>query len=220
MAYGYRRRRYTRRRRRYPRKGNGATDYIKMAKAAYSGVNYLRSIVNVEKKFHNASGVVNPDNVTGIFQCLNLIAQGDGPSSRDGNSLKTMKIFVNLNCSINASAASTALRIVLFVDKEANGLTPTISDIFSAASVTSNYNHNESSRFFTLSDKTMVLTQQASQGRYMKVYRRLGFHIHFDGTAATVANVQDNNIWLFFISDESVNLPQIAYNSQLIYVDN
>lgn len=222
MPY-YRRRNYRRKSyRRYPKKGNGQTDYIKMAKSAYNTGMYLKSLLNVEKKFINFASTINPDSVTGTFNSLSLLAQGTGPSQRVGTSIKPHKLHVNIKMAINSSATHTSIRAILFIDKESNGSTPVIADILGgSATIMSNYNHQEASRFITLKDKTFNLSSQGRNEAYFKIYKQFtNIHIHYDGSTATVTDIQDNAFWLFFVSDEATNTPTVNFEAQFIYIDN
>lgn len=215
----YRRRTY-RRRRPAARRGYGIRDYAAMAASAYSGVKYLKSLVNVEKHPLLTNATVTPDNVTGTFSCLNLVAQGDTNTSRTGNSILMRSVNINIRYSINASASHSTIRTILFWDKEANGSTPIISDILATASALGNYNHDEASRFQVLYDKPLVLSNTGTQELYKRIYKRLQRHTHFDGTTAAVADIVDYSLWLFFVSDEATNVPAINFNSQVLFIDN
>lgn len=218
----YYRRRYYRKRsyRKYPRKGNGSTDYIRMAKAAYTGVKYLKSLVNVEKKFLDNSFVHNPDNVTGVFSLLNALNQGDGPSQRDGNSVKSWKFNVNMKFTINASANHTSIRVIIFIDKECNGSSVTVNDILNASNLLANYNHNESMRFNTLYDRTISLSSTGVQEINLRCFRKIGFHTKYDGPTASLTDMTDNALWIYTISDQPTTTPTVTIRSQYLYLDN
>lgn len=217
MAY---RRRRSYRRRRYPRKSTGGTDYIRMAKMAYSGVRYLKSLVNVEKHPLDVSALVNPVSGTGTFTLLNGIAQGDSNNQRQGNSILLRSININLLITMHDQAEHTMVRCILFFDKEANGATPLITDLLAGTGSLQNYNHNESSRFYVLSDFRISLSTTGVKETTRRIYRRLQRHTHYDSSTGNASDIVDYSLWLLCLSDEGTNTPTVSINSQLLFIDN
>lgn len=218
------RRNYRRRggyRRRYPRKGNGATDYIKMAKAAYSGVKYLRGLVNVEKHALYTSLSGTPDSTSGVLQCLNLIAQGDGETDRTGDSVMIKSVHANIKYTMNAAATGTTIRTILFWYKQPQGATPISTFVLQGVSQMSCYNHDNAGLYTVLYDSTTVLNITGNQ-EICKSFTRKFYNIHetFDGVNANIGDIQTNALWILFISDEATNTPTITGRAEILYVDN
>lgn len=223
MPYRYSRyRRQNRRRyRRYPRTGTGMTDIIKTAKAAYNGVKYLKSIVNVEKHaLYTNNTATNVPN-TGVLECLNLIAQGDLEINRQGDSIMMKKIHINVKLTINSSASNSTVRTILFLYKQPQGATPTITFILNAAAHLACWNHDNVGLYQILYDKSKSLSITGTQELTFSIDRSFyQLHETFDGTAASVADIQTNAMWIAFIADESVNEPVFAYRAELFFIDN
>lgn len=213
----YRRRGY---RRRYPRRGSGAVDWMRMAKSAYTGVRYLKSLVNVEKHALDTNYSITPDSVTGNFNCLNLIAQGDTSDARQGNSVKLHGININIKAALNGGATNTTIRFILFYDLQSNGSTPVGADILSNVTTVGNYNHDNAQRFPILADRRMTICSSGASEKAIRIYRRLNMHEYFDGTTAAIGDVVSNALWLFVISDETTNTPNVLVRSQLMFIDN
>lgn len=221
MAYGYRRRRRGGYRRRYPRKGNGTMDLIKTAKAAYTGVKYLRSLVNVEKQALNTSLNTTVSATAGHLQCLNLIAQGDAEGNRQGDSIMMKQIHCNFKYTINSSATHSTIRTIVFLYKQPQGATPTSDFVLSAQAHLANYNHDNAGLYTVLYDKSVVLNITSVQERIVQMTRKF-YQVHetFDGIGATSTEIQTNALWVLFISDEATNLPSVSMRAQLMYIDN
>ena len=214
----YRRRGY---RRRYPRRGNGSMDLVRTAKLAYSGVKYLRGLVNVEKHAHELTFTATPDSSTGSFQCLNLIAQGDSEGQRTGDKIMMKQIHANMRLSINSAATHSVIRVILFLFKQPQGATPTATFVLAAANHLAPYNHDNAGLYTVLYDKQFPMSISGAQEKVVQFTRKFyTLHEQFDGTGATVADIQTNSLWLFVISDESTNVPSFATRTQLLYVDN
>jgi len=214
----YRRRRnYSRRR--YPRKGNGSTDYIKMAKMAYSGVKYLKSLVNVEKHALNVTASLTPDGATGTMTLLSGIAQGDNDNQRQGNSVKLHQINVNLDFLTDPDAIGTTLRVILFRYNQSQSTSPTAVTVLTSNNFLANYNHDNVRLFSVLYDRTHTVSPDHPE-RFIRIFRKLGSHETFDGTSAAATDIQTGSIWLLMISDEATETPTVYVNSQLLFIDN
>lgn len=213
----YRKRSY---RRSAPRRSYGVSDYANMARQAYNGVKYLKSLVNVEKHPRDVNGSTNPDATTGSFICLNNTTQGDGAGNRQGNSILMKMINVNFKVNMSSSATHTTLRTILFWDKEANGSTPVISNLLSSSGIMGNYNHDEASRFQILADVKLSLSITGNQEVSRRIYRKLMRHTHYNGNVGSEADIVDNALWLFFLSDEATNTPTVLYRAQALFIDN
>lgn len=220
MPY-YSRRHRRRYRKRYPRSGRGNVDWYKMAKTAFTGVKYLKSIVNVEKHPLVTTGSDSPGNTTLSLRCLNLTAQGDDDFSRDGNRILLKSININSHFQQSGLATSTVVRLLLFIDTQSNGTTPVTSDILQSSSIQSNYNHdNVGFRYKILADKTINLSSGTAVQKMIQTYRKLNFHTQYDGTTAVIGNIVDNALWLGYISDQPVNVPGILTDAQMLFIDN
>lgn len=217
----YRRRTYRKRsyRRSYPRTGYGLADYAKMAKQAYNGVKYLKSLVNVEKHPLDINTSINPD-TTGLMTLLNATVQGDAEANRAGNSILLRSVNINMKFTMNTSATNTTIRYILFFDKEANGATPTGANILQNVSPIGNYDHNQASRFEVLYDNRLTLSVNGTSEVVKRIYRRLQRHTHYDGVAGTAADIVDYGLWLYMVSDEGTNTPTVQIRSQLLFIDN
>lgn len=215
---------YSRRRsyrRTYPRSGTGQLDLIKTATAAYNGVQYLRSLVNVEKHALTGTITATPDSSTGSLQCINLIAQGDTESDRQGDSVMLKQVHCNMRLTINSAASNTVVRVILFLYKQPQGATPTITFVLNAGNHLAPYNHDNAGLYTVLYDKQFSLSISGTQ-EVCPQFTRKFYQLHetFDGTGANVADIQTNGLWMAVISDESTNVPNFACRYQVLFIDN
>lgn len=194
---------------------------IKTAKAAYSGVKYLKGLVNVEKHALYTNNTATPDNTVGSLYTLNLIAQGDAEDNRQGDSIMMKKIHINLRYTINASASATSIRTIMFLYKQPQGATPNITFVLQNANVLSCWNHDNVGLYTILYDKTVNLSATGTQ-EVNRMITRSFYQLHetFDGTTAAVADIQTNALWLLFVSDEATNTPTVVWRSELLFIDN
>lgn len=208
------------RRRRYPRRGYttyGAAKYL--ARKAYQGVKYIRSMINVEKHYLD-TGVSSTVTNTGSVTLLSGIAQGDDVNSRQGNSVLAKTLYgrcVLLRDSDNTTLMNS-VRMMIVKDLENIGTAPTVTDILQGATVVSPLNVDHTSRYQVLLDKVYSLSLNGKDGMNLKYYLRVNDHLKYTGANAT--DVYKNAIYLLLISDQSAEYPTTVQNWRLGYYDN
>lgn len=206
-------------RRRRPAKINTWKAAGHLAKKAWAGFKYLKGLVNVEKhKFDTAFST--PYTNTGSVNGLCSIPQGDAEGTRSGNSILAKYVYLNFNCTRNASstAVSDLIRMCVIVDKEqASDTSPNFTQIFESASPLALLNKLFVGRFTILYDKTFNLT---SDTPYAKINQMipLNFHIRFNGSSSV--DYEKNGVYLVTIADSASNLPALVGNVRLAYYDN
>lgn len=168
--------------------------------------------------------------------CLNIIPQSDGQSGRVGRSVTVkavyMKGFVNLASQATAVAATDTMRVIIYLDKQANGAAATAGNILAvlpggAVDFLSFRNLENSARFQILAEKKFDITAMAGPAGVSTGAREISFNlakkcnipITWDSTAATGAltTVRSNNIGVLCINQ--VTSATIEYNCRLRYSD-
>lgn len=216
------RRRYVKRRRTYKKKPWYKRKYsaMEIASKAYSTAKYLRGMINSEKKIadHNNSAVTISGSGTTVT--LSDIAQGDGNSTRDGNSLLCKALYGTIKVIPNASATtSTMVRFAIIQDKQqVADTTPLYNDIFQSADPISYLDRATVGRYTILWQKQCTLNVTDKTARILKFYTRVNNHIRYNGTADT--DIQKNGIWLVCCSDDSTYAPTMNYAIRLTFYDN
>ena len=216
----YRRRNYRR------RNGNSSRPwYLKkynaldLAGKAYSGVKYLKGLVNSEMYDIINTATNSPILNTGSMVPLHQIAQGDGSDARTGNSILARSLFFRLVFKCNSSATVTTVRFMIVRDtQQVADTTPTAATILNSADPLSPLCLTVEGRFSVLKDKLITLNNVDSKSVPMKKFMNLYTHIRFNGAAGT--DIQKNGLYALFISDEATNTPTISYNFKLSYHDN
>ncbi len=171
-----------------------------------------------ELKFHDldvndaaiaAGGTITEDS------CL-TIAQGDGESERLGRKCNVKSVNWRFLISMEdaqVTGAADVVRVILYLDKQANGATAAVTDILEAADFQSFNNLANKSRFRTLMDRTYDIQRAAGQGNgttYQygevfvsdSVYVSCNYPIEYDNSATTgvIATMRSNNIGVLLLS--------------------
>ncbi len=179
---------------------------------------------NQELKFHDVDLDDAAISSTGtVTASINLIGQGTDESSRIGRKLTIRSINWRFKL-IGAVDANTAtppnetVRVMMFLDKQANGATAAVLDILSVADFQSFNNLSNKSRFRTLMDRTYVLNYNAATGADATAewkldsvddtfFKRVNIPIEIIGTgSAAIGDIQSNNIGVLLIARDGTNV--------------
>lgn len=147
-----------------------------------------------------------------VTPSVNLIAQGVTESNRVGRkcSIRSISWRWNLQMKSQAvmSSTSDSVRLIVYIDKQANGATAAVLDILETANFQSFNNLSNSGRFRVLYDKMMNTQQNAAiagpvtneQDLNGTFHKALNLPIEFSGTGGTIDEIRSNNIGLLVIS--------------------
>lgn len=215
MPRRYKRRRRRRRKPWYDRKYTP----MEVAKAALKTATYVKSLVNVEQKLLDTAVDRSVSN-TGHIDHVSAIAQGDGISNREGNSVKATLISMRLSGYIHASATNTQVRYMLVMDNQTvSDSTPAVDDILESVNTRSFLDIARLGRFTILVDGHIPLVASAANGAFYREHNiPLNNHIRFNGTAST--DIQKNGLYFLTLSDQATNTPVVNTQIRLRYVDN
>lgn len=188
---------------------------------------------------HTVSTVVPTGTITD--STLNAMVAGTGESQRVGRCIYVKGVYIKGSIRLGSNAvladSSNRCRIIMYIDKQANGAAATAADILDATgasvSIDSFRNLENASRFRILSDKIVHI--QASVGgngttdaigevlrtfRIAKTFRN-PLKIEFNAVGGgTVADVTSNNIGMLMVTAETSATPiQTLYRARLRYTD-
>lgn len=214
QGYGNRRRRPRYRRPAKPKRYEVAD----MAYNAWKSARFLRGIINSEKK---QIDVIVPTNqsTTATVKHLSAVAQGDTINQRNGRSILAKSIELRLRVALNASAASTVLRYVIFQDLNNTGTSPTAAQIgITTVDALRLLDGVAEKRFKILLDKRLYVGNGTAEQNNYNFFKKLDHHIRYSGTAAT--DEGQNTLWSLTVSNESTNVPALAGSTRIRFYDN
>ncbi len=178
-----------------------------------------RSYKGGELKFHDLDTVDAVVAATGSIDVpsCNLIAQGTTESTRIGRKCTIRKILWKFDCKLPASTSSTAtsdvLQVILYLDKQANGVTAAVLDILETAAVNEFRNLSNSGRFRILMNRHYSLTAPSGggdgttedYGEYVihdEYYKECNIPLEFSGITGAITELRSNNIGILLISKD------------------
>lgn len=180
-----------------------------------------------ELKFHDITySQVNVSSTGHVKDSINEIGQGVTESTRIGRKCNITSIHwrYSLKLSEGAGAATPRdgdiIRIILFVDKQANGATAAVTDILETANYQSFRNLANSGRFMILKDcqhvvNVLTLGQNTSSTVFANsevlkefIYnKKCNIPLEFDNTTGALTELRSNNIGVLLISkNNDINL--------------
>lgn len=199
-----------------------------------------------ETKYFSGQVTLTPDTSTGGAKLFNGLIKGVNRYDRIGNKVDVKSIFMNLAMSGNANPdldgdVGVRIRIMLIIDREADGTEPIASEIF-ADTTAANYHYSAynldyvPSRYKVLKDKSFILQPYqtkpitGTQGpgisgatikywRYRYNFRRM-ITQYGAGNDGTVADIIKNSLYLLCFSDRpTARRPTIGVEWQMRYKD-
>lgn len=192
-------------------------------KYAVKGVNLLKSLVNVEVKRYDSQPTVSNQGTTPTIQLLSGIDTGSDYFQRDGNSILAKYIDFKGNVIMDTTGNTVLVRVILFIDNDNDGQTPTASELLvdatSPGNLLSPINIDYSSRFTILMDKHINLSVNGQQSQYIRKFKKLDYHMRYL-TATGSTGFGKGNIWVFTVSDDNTNQPAVRLYSRVAFIDN
>ncbi len=178
-----------------------------------------------ELKFHDVdlddAVVASAGTVQGTGS-INLIPQGVTEIQRDGRKCTITKIQWRCRVQLPETDAAAdpaqgdTLRMIMFLDKQANGATAATLDFLESTDFQSYKNLANSSRFWTIFDKTVSINyaglasdgagvvSQAKVTRNYSFFKKCVIPLEFDSTTGAITEIRSNNIGVLLISENGV----------------
>ncbi len=146
------------------------------------------------------------------------VAQGTGYNERIGHKI-TIK-SLNVKWSIKLSAATSVtdttdtVRMMILLDKQANGAAPIVTDILISADLLAFNNPNNKNRFKTLMNRVYTLKSSGlgndtaiattEDQLYDEVFLKMNIPIEYSSTTGAITEIRSNNIVLLLISTDGL----------------
>jgi len=156
---------------------------------------------------------------TGTVALLNGVATGTDFTNRIGRKVCWKSIVITGVCeSTNATAAVNLGRVMIIYDSQPNGALPVGTDVLLTASALSPMNLNNRDRFRVIMDKYLTFgIEERGAGtsvadktvNMVHKYKKITYETIFDGTAATIADIQSGSIFILTVGTTAAALGHI-----------
>ncbi len=216
---------------RWHRKGKISRGYTR--RTGYYG-RYGPAQQGEAKFFEHAISQSAMPNAGTVTDSINLVAQGVTETERVGRKCTVrylqIRYLIRLMAATAAADSGSVARIIVFQDKQTNGVTANTTEILEQAHPRSFYNLANSGRFNILLDKLWCLSPQAAAATTTTTFTTmesvkcglLTAHIdvplEFSGTTGAITEVRSNNIGILFMSEDG--RCELIYNARIRFTDN
>ncbi len=155
-----------------------------------------------------------PTNLADVAVDICRIGQNTTEQGRIGRKIviKSIQLRIHLLLNNPTTPVHDIVRIVLLIDKQANGAIPTETNIMATLGNIGSFHQLENQgRFIFLMDEYFTMTTGGGAGNgttnvfadvslYIKRYFKLHLPIEYSGTVGAITEIQSNNIMLMAIS--------------------
>lgn len=159
-----------------------------------------------------------------------LVAQGVQSNQRIGRRILIKSIQLKAVINNQADATINDVRLVLVVDKQANGTSVSYTDVFTSQTVEALPRLDNARRFSILWDKVYCLASNTSNpqadnvAKTIDFYKKVNIEQLYSGTGFTDADIRTGNLYLLAICDtafSAVSLVQANWAGvlRIRYVD-
>lgn len=198
-------------------------------------------MVNGELKFFDTLKALTVVAETGTIldDSVNHIVQGVGEENRVGRKCTIQSVHfrgtVTNQVGTGLGTIKNSVRIIVYLDKQANGATAAVSDILEDVTALNGYNSfrnlANSGRFRVLFDRRKQLiipaVAQTAAGTFSSYVnewswafnKSIVFPVEFSGANGTIDEIRSNNIGVLAICSDSDNPPQVNYTCRLRFSD-
>jgi hypothetical protein len=204
-------------------RGRREPTYSQMFNKVSRDVRWLMSVVNVEDKYVDTSDTALTVTTTPTLTLLCPLSLGTTATSRNGQSIKTVSLYVIASYRRNTSSAQNFSRMTIVFDRQCLAAAPAYTDVFDSADPRARRVVAYSGRFVVVYDRLFAWSSTGS-GPDTLIFEEmipLGRHIKFNtGNNGTVADITENSLYAMHVSTEATNGPALTANYRMTFVDN
>lgn len=195
--------------------------YQRAGVQALRDLNFLRTRINTELHNIDAATLGANSTTTAAFLLLNGCQVGDTVATRTGQSIKMDRTDVRFFINADGTSIQNIIRVMIVLDKDAKGTIFAAGDILTATVPTANLTVGSQMRFVILYDEIFALS--ANGNGCTSVCTKLGTNQHVmynTGNAGTIADINNNSLYLMHFSNQLANPPIISFESRCWFIDN
>lgn len=214
---------YVRRRgsRRYRGKRSTYTRYRKKKYYNRRGRSYgYRNIMkSAERKYTDIVSSVNVSS-TATLTLLNGLFVGDTSTSRDGQTVRFVSLVADFYTEMSNAAFASNVRILIFMDRQANAAAPAVLDVLLTSSANAMMNLDNMYRFKVIKDYKFCLSSTGACCNRRRMFIPLSFNTRYDVSSnGDITDIRTGSLYVLFVSDEPTNTPMCFYSIRLRYYD-
>jgi len=169
-----------------------------------------RSFGRGEWKYIETDAMNLTADTTPVLTLVNGVTMGTSAANRVGQSITMRSLQLRLvNAATPATGTDQIHRLLLVLDRQANGTAPTLPDIlYPGGTLFTMRNLDNRKRFKILWDKTIVLDASGEPGtiRFTKMYLKFRRPVTVDfngGNAGSIGDITSNSLYLCLLGSNA-----------------
>jgi len=188
----------------------------------YKDVNYVKSMLNVEKKYIDTLVNSQDMDTTGAIQLLNGCTQGTSGTTRNGQSIKMCSIEMRGIIALDPdTVVGSICKVAIVLDTQPNAGAPTIANIWSSAFPTALRLIGTGKRFRILYSKCRALSINGNEVLYFKWFKKLKIHTRYNtGNVGDITDITTNSLYLIYSSTDTTDPSLLTVNIRVRFIDN
>lgn len=198
----------------------------KPARALVTRVKKLeKKTSGIESKFFDftlATTPISPNINDRVEPCF-LIVQGDANGERNGDSITITSMYVQMLLTTPTAGDRNMLRMIIVLDKQCNGATPQLAEIFADGSSQDNLvsplNLDNKHRFRLLSDELVEINDQGRSSHIYRKYLKCNIKIRYEASTSAITDLVSNNL-IFYPLGLTAELGDIQGIVRIRYYDS
>ncbi len=192
-----------------------------LTRKRFTGLAYPGITQELKFKDHQRSDAVVPIGGA-ITSSIVLVGQGITESTRIGRKIAVRSMNLRFQISLPSGVDladvpnGDTMRIIVFLDRQANGANAEVLDLLETATYNSNLNLANKGRFYIYRDKFITINRSVAVTdgtntsttplvlREFNMYRKLNVAVEFDGTSGLISELTTNNIAFLYITSQGL----------------
>lgn len=196
-------------------------DYRPTKRARYNRTIYRKPTIT-EYKYATQTKALTEVTSTAAFTLLNGLALGNDYNNRVGRKVNWWSLQLKMLIKGDTGGVPENLRMLVVKDKQPNGAEFGITDLLDAATMYSQKNLNNRSRFTILADRVYnidgVTKLECSDKAFFR-FKGKTQTTYNSGATAVIGSIETNSLYLVLVSDVAANGPDVAFTARFKYVD-
>lgn len=225
-------------RRRYSKKPKNVFKRVRNLEKHVKKIEYDEEVKWTQKANNNVPND-DPIHSTGVLYLLNGTTQGTDANDRIGGMIKCTSVHIKGHIHPVFQGTPTEARLVLFWDRQANGVIPNVQGAFQGAVLDTSsgitpvhapINMANKDRFHILWDRTYKMVNFSDTDNFtvepivIDKYRKLGRKTHYNtvSNVGTIADIISNALYLLVIGNipsTGLTNPQLSFCAEVRFKD-
>lgn len=187
-----------------------------------------------ELKYKDTAQAFTAPGTTGAITSSTLcsMVEGNTDQTRIGNKITVKSVMIRgrarMASTNNVANTADTMRIIVYIDRQANGAAATVTDILASADWRSFNNLDNTDRFYTLCEETICMQIGGgvpsvgylfgvANSEFFLKKTKLNLDVKYKGNAGTIADIASANIGVLAIT--AGGFADLEYIARIKYTD-